>query len=298
MPVADPRRGDVIALTGVRVRGHHGVLDVERREGQEFVVDVEMGLDLERAAGSDDIRHTVNYAEVGATVVEVVQAEAQDLIETVAALVADRVLSTQPLVESVAVTVHKPQAPVGVPFGDVAVTLRRRRDAPVVIALGANLGDPVASVRGAARRLHRVRGLRAVRLSPLYRSDPVGGPPQPDYVNAVALARTSRSAASLLAALHSIENDLGRVRAESWGARTLDLDLIQYGDPALDADLRSDEQHLRLPHPRAAERAFVLVPWHTLDHAAMLRVGDQVRPVAGLLAGMDTRGVAALDPAP
>jgi dihydroneopterin aldolase / 2-amino-4-hydroxy-6-hydroxymethyldihydropteridine diphosphokinase len=283
-------RGDVIRLTGVRAFGHHGVLDHEKRDGQDFVVDVTLTLDLRPAGTSDDLAQTVNYAEVAADVVGVVTGPPRDLIETVAEEIAARALA-RPLVEAVEVTVHKPQAPVGVPFGDVEVVVRRERDVPVVIALGANLGrpdgaDPAATVAAAARRLHRVRGLRAVRLSGLYGSAPVGGPEQPDYVNAVAVARTRLAPASLLGALHRVELDFGRTREVRWGARTLDLDLVQYGDPSAGTDVVSDAAALLLPHPRARERAFVLVPWLDADPGAVLRVGQEVVAVADLLPGV------------
>ena len=291
MPAPESHRGDVVTLRGVTAYGYHGVFDVERRDGQDFVVDVEMGVDLRPAGATDELHRTVHYGEVAATVVEVVTGEPFDLIEKVAAVVADQVLATQPLVERVAVTVHKPQAPVGVPFGDVSVTVRRTRDVPVVVALGSNLDDPVRTLRRASRRLHRVRGLRAVRLSPLYRTVPVGGPEQPDYVNAVAVARTRLTADSLLAALHDIEADFGRTREVRWGARTLDLDLIQWGDPAAGTDRVSDLPELTLPHPRARQRAFVLVPWAAVDPDAVLRVGDAVQPLARLVDGVDHAGV-------
>ncbi len=280
-------RGDRIRLTGVRAFGHHGVLDHEKRDGQDFVVDVTMTLDLRPAGTSDDLARTVSYAEVAADVVAVVGGPPHDLIETVAEEIAARTLA-RPLVEAVEVTVHKPQAPVGVPFGDVEVVVRRERDVPVVIALGANLrgadgADPAATLASAARRLHRVRGLRAVRLSGLHGSAPVGGPEQPDYVNAVAVARTRLTPASLLAALHRVEADFGRTREVRWGARTLDLDLVQYGDPAEGSDVVSDAAELALPHPRARERAFVLVPWLEVDPRASLRVGEQVVPVRDLI---------------
>lgn len=295
MPGPDPRSGDGISLTGVRARGYHGVLDAERREGQDFLVDVHLGLDLGPAAASDDLRRTVDYAEVAALVVQVVEGEPFDLIERVAGVIADRVLGAQPLVERVAVTVHKPQAPVGVPFGDVAVTVHRRRDVPVVIALGANLQDPAGAVRRAARRLHGVRGLRGVRVSPLYRSSPVGGPEQPDYVNAVALARTSLLPGSLLARLQAVEADFGRTHEVRWGPRTLDLDLIQYGDPAAGSDVLSADPELTLPHPRAHERGFVLLPWSTLDPGAVLRIEGVPHPVADLLGTVQITGVQVLE---
>lgn len=295
-------RGDLIRLTGVRARGFHGVLEHERRDGQDFVVDVVMAVDLTRAGESDELAHTVHYGEVAADVVEVVEGEPRDLIETVAHEIAGVVLR-RPLVEAVEVTVHKPQAPVGVPFGDVEVVVRRTRDVPVVVALGANLHQedgtaPDATVREAVRRLHRLRGLRAVRVSRPYASAPVGGElvaGQPDYVNAVAVARTSLTPATLLRRLHEVEADLGRVRETRWGARTLDLDLVQYGNPEDGSDVRSDDPELQLPHPRAHERAFVLLPWLEVDPGASLRVGETVRPVRDLIPALPDQGVRPLE---
>lgn len=288
--MADLARGDQVRLTGVRARGHHGVFEHERRDGQDFVVDVVLGLDLAPAGTTDDLSRTVHYGEVAADVVAVVEGPARDLIESVAEEIAAVVLA-RPAVETVEVTVHKPQAPVGVPFDDVAVVVRRRRDVPVVIAVGANLptddgNDPARTVRAAARALHRVRGLRAVRLSPLYTSAPLGGPTvagQPDYVNGVVLARTSLAPATLLARLHRLEEEHGRIREVRWGARTLDLDLVQYGDPLAGTDVRSATTDLTLPHPRASERAFVLRPWLDLDPDAHLRTGRDVRAVRDLI---------------
>lgn len=283
---------DRITLSGVRATGYHGVLDHERRDGQEFVVDVEMGVDLGPAGASDALEDTVNYAAVAASIVDVVTGPPHDLIETVAALIADRILG-EDLVHTVRVTVHKPQAPVGVPFTDVAVSIERRRSVPVVIALGANLSEPEDAVARALRRLKRLRGLHEVRGSALYRTDPVGGPEQPEFVNAVALARTSLSAPALLAALHGLEDQFGRVRDVRWGPRTLDLDLIQYGTPGQSDERLSRASELALPHPRAYERGFVLIPWSEVDPDARLRLGPDggadIAPVADLVAALTER---------
>lgn len=121
---------DEIVLTGVRAFGRHGVYEHERREGQEFVVDVTLYLSTARAAASDDVTRTVHYGEVAERVVEIVGGEPLNLIETLASRIADDLLTRDP-VRMVAVTVHKPHAPIPVPFGDVAVTIRRaRRDEP------------------------------------------------------------------------------------------------------------------------------------------------------------------------
>ncbi len=292
------RGPDVILLRGVRARGFHGVLEHERRDGQDFVVDVELEVDLGRAGASDDLGHTVSYADVAAEVVARIEGEPYDLIERLAEVVAADALA-RPLVESVSVTVHKPQAPVGVPVGDVAVRLERRRPwVPVVIALGANLGDREHTLARAVARLRRGGGLRRLRCSVAFETDPVGGPDQPAYLNAVALAQTRHTPSRLLSGLHAIEDDLGRSRAVRWGARTLDLDLIQYGSPGEPNEVRSDDHRLTLPHPRAAERAFVLVPWLDADPGARLRVGEDVVAVADLAAGLDASGVRVAGPLP
>jgi len=161
--------------------------------------------------------------------------------------------------------------------------IERHRDLPVVIALGANLGDPESTLEAAVRELADCDGLRLTAVSELFETDPVGGPEQPTYLNAVVLARTRMAAFSLLTELHRIEADHGRVRETRWGARSLDCDLIQYGDPGSDSELVSDDPELTLPHPRAAERAFVLTPWLSVDPQASLRVGDLLIPVSELL---------------
>ena len=117
---------DVIALTGLRVRGHHGVFDFERRDGQDFVVDVTLSLDTRRAAASDDIADTVHYGELASALAEVVGGEPVNLLETLAARLADVCLADERVAEAT-VTVHKPQAPIPLQFSDVAVTITRRR---------------------------------------------------------------------------------------------------------------------------------------------------------------------------
>lgn len=116
---------DVIRLQGLRGFGHHGVLPSERQDGQVFVIDVVLDVDVGGAAASDDLADTVDYAAVAADVIAIVEGDPVNLIETLADRIARTVLSRGP-VRQATVTVHKPQAPVGVPFGDVSVTVTRR----------------------------------------------------------------------------------------------------------------------------------------------------------------------------
>ncbi|MFC3850468.1 dihydroneopterin aldolase [Corynebacterium hansenii] len=128
---------DRIALTGLKVRGNHGVFDHEKRDGQEFICDIILWLDFTAAAASDDLADTVDYGAVAQTAHDVIAGPPRDLIETVAAEIADKLLaddgaaaaaaSRPPLLHAVEVTIHKPQAPIPLEFGDVAVTARRSR---------------------------------------------------------------------------------------------------------------------------------------------------------------------------
>jgi 2-amino-4-hydroxy-6-hydroxymethyldihydropteridine diphosphokinase len=131
-----------------------------------------------------------------------------------------------------------------------------------VIALGANIGNPKEQMDVAVALLKE--SLEVSAVSSYFTTSPVGGPEQPDYLNAVCLAESELPAADLLALLHGIEKVLGRERIEHWGPRTIDLDLIQYGS------LLSYADELLLPHPRAHERRFVLDPWYEVEPDALL----------------------------
>lgn len=123
------------------------------------------------------------------------------------------------------------------------------------IGLGSNLEDPIAQVNDAIALLDETNGLERIATSLLYASPPMGPQDQPDYINAVVEVETLLAPLAVLNALQSIENCQGRVRERRWGPRTLDLDLLAYGEVVM------HDERLQLPHPGIAERAFVLVPW-------------------------------------
>lgn len=136
--------------------------------------------------------------------------------------------------------------------------MRGPRTVDAYIALGANLGQPLETLRWAVPEIAALGEWHAI--SGVYRTAPVGGPPgQPDYLNAALHLKTTLPPQALLAALHALEARAGRQRRERWEARILDLDLIVYGDWVV------NQPDLMLPHPRAWERPFVLVPLHDLN---------------------------------
>jgi 2-amino-4-hydroxy-6-hydroxymethyldihydropteridine diphosphokinase len=152
----------------------------------------------------------------------------------------------------------------------------------VVLALGSNLGDRLNNLQGGTDALLATPGLNFVAVSPVYETDPAGGPAQPDYLNAVLIAETALPARVILEAGLDIERAFHRIRDVPNGPRTLDIDVVVYGDEV------SDNPGLILPHPRAHERAFVLAPWLDADPGAQIPGRGRV---ADLLASVSAAGV-------
>ena len=144
------------------------------------------------------------------------------------------------------------------------------------LGLGSNLGDRLVNLQRAVDLLGHRPGLAVVASSRVFETDPVGGPPQPDYLNAVVETRTTLSPRALLDACLDVEREMGRERGERWGPRIIDVDVLTFGDE------RVDEPDLEIPHPRMHERGFALVPLLELEpdpplpggrHVAELRTG-------------------------
>ena len=244
---------DQIRLTGVRAVGKRGVLDFEHERAQTFVVDATLFLDLAPAGHSDDLRDTVDYGAIAKGIVAIIEGEHVDLIEKLADRIASMILE-YPAVAQTQVTVHKPSAPIVVPFDDVSVTVERSRETTsaasqvhhAIIAMGGNQGDVAATLRDAVRSIDGLASTQVTGVSPLYRTDAWGMPDgTPDFYNAVVSVTTKLSAMELLRGLQRIEVEHGRVRTDHWTSRTLDLDIIDFDGQ------RNDDPDLTLPHPRA-----------------------------------------------
>jgi dihydroneopterin aldolase/2-amino-4-hydroxy-6-hydroxymethyldihydropteridine diphosphokinase len=307
---------DQIAVTGVRVNGRHGVLESERETGQVFLADVVAHVSTRGAAARDDLTKTVNYSQIADSAAEILAGDPSQLLETVAEHIAKAVLDMDG-VHCVDVVVHKPQAPLHVEFKDVQVRIRRdlrtgglwadkrigssagmsddplapgsagtshddfdtRPDQPVpaLLALGGNVGNVEQTLERAVHDLHRVTGIEVRTTSPLVSTPPAGGPPQDHYLNAVVRIHTALAPRELLGACQGIEMVYGRERAEANGPRTIDIDVIAYGDVV------GRSADLELPHPRAHLRNFVLAPWMAIEPDAVLPgpAGGRVTDLAG-----------------
>ncbi|MBM7816749.1 dihydroneopterin aldolase/2-amino-4-hydroxy-6-hydroxymethyldihydropteridine diphosphokinase [Brevibacterium paucivorans] len=306
---------DRITLTGLKARGYHGVFDFEKREGQDFVVDVVLHTDHTQAGESDRLEDTINYADVAQIVADRITGEPFDLIEALAWAIAGDLLR---VAGSVEVTVHKPQAPIDQDFQDVSVTVRRSgaewqgerqgqqrerlvRGGQAVIGVGANMGKPAETVQSAMDALDLHPHITVLQRSSLYRSAPVGGVEQDDFINAVTTVETTLSAYELLGVCQGVELAHGRTRDVRWGPRTLDLDLIRFtpheglgrgaglGDAG--AQLTLNDPVLTLPHPEACNRAFVLTPWHEIDPSATIEVDGTTLTLRERLEELGDQGV-------
>lgn len=156
----------------------------------------------------------------------------------------------------------------------------------VVFSLGANLGDTIETLQGAVDLICETPGAIPVGVSPVYITTPVGKLDQPDFHNLVLVVESTLEARTLLERGLAIEDSFGRERLELNGPRVIDVDLIQVGNQVI------DEPDLKIPHPRAFERAFVLVPWADVEPQAELQGHGRI---ADLIAGLDTSGVRRID---
>lgn len=151
----------------------------------------------------------------------------------------------------------------------------------VALSLGANLGDRVVALQHAVDVLSGLGEI--VGLSDVYETDPVGGPEQPEYYNAVVIVETDASPGEVLSTAQRAERGKGRTREIRWGPRTLDVDVLAFGDRV------SDDPDLTLPHPRATERAFVMIPWAQADPQFVLPDGRTVAAVRDAIADEGVR---------
>ncbi|HEX7277045.1 MAG TPA: 2-amino-4-hydroxy-6-hydroxymethyldihydropteridine diphosphokinase [Acidimicrobiales bacterium] len=272
---------DRIELRGLRVLGVHGALPEEQDRAQPFEVDLDVDVDLSVAGSSDHLSDTVDYGAVTAVAAAVVGGERFRLLERLAERIASSVTEVDPRIRAVTVTVRKLRPPLPADLTSAGVRIRREpvtrtgagtpesvtgsRKRRALIGLGSNLGDRRGILRMAVASLPDV-----VAVSPVYETEPVGGPEgQPPYLNLVVELSTRRSARELLQIGQQLEAAAGRVRAERFGPRVLDVDILLVDDEIV------DQPDLTVPHPRMHERRFVLAPLADL-------ASGEVRPVGRL----------------
>lgn len=249
---------DVIEINGIRAVTIVGALPHERETPQPLRIDLAFEVDLHDAGSSDELGDTVHYGLVADRVVAAVEESKDVLLERLVSRIADEVLAFD-RVEAVTVKLTKVRPPIAVDAVDTAVRIRRTRAEAQIpphtvhtayVALGSNLGDRQGFLRLGVAGLGNVTA-----MSDVYETDPVGGPDdQGPFLNMVVQVETSLDPFALLRRCQRIEAEAMRQRVVHWGPRTLDVDIVLFDGVRMSGDL------LTIPHPRYAERRFVLAP--------------------------------------
>lgn len=244
---------DYIEINNLVVFANHGVFREEETMGQRFMISIRMFADISDAAKSDDISNSVNYGEVCAFVTEYTKSHRVKLIEKAAQDIAYALLDKYFMLKSVEVKVKKPWAPIGLPLEDVLVDVTRKREF-AYIGIGSNVGDKKGYLDFAVKKLEENPHCRVLKVSDYIETEPVGGVEQDMFLNGCIELETVLPPYDLLELVNKIETDAGRTREIHWGPRTLDIDILLYGNRII-----TDEK-LSVPHREMAKRAFVIEP--------------------------------------
>lgn len=244
---------DRIRIENLEVFANHGVYPEETALGQKFLINLTLYLDTRVAGKTDDLTKSVNYGEVSHFATTFLREHTCKLIEAAAEQLAKALLLEYTLVRNITVELKKPWAPIGLPLESVSVEITRGWH-QVYLAMGSNMGEKEAYIRGAVEKLSRLESCRVLQVSKLLETKPYGGVEQDDFLNGCMEIETILTPEELLEELHRIEAEADRKREIHWGPRTLDLDILFYDDAIIELP------ELRIPHIDMKNRDFVLKP--------------------------------------
>lgn len=244
---------DCIQIKDLEVYGHHGVLKEENVLGQKFLVSLLLYTDTKQAGTRDELACSIDYAEVSHFVKEQMEQQNFKLIEAVAEHLAKELLLNFPLVQRIQVQIKKPWAPILLPLDTVSVTIERGFTR-VYLSVGSNMGDREAHIMQALEAIKKEETIRNVVISELIETEPYGYTDQEPFLNAAIGFDTIETPESLLAILQRIEAEGKRERTIHWGPRTIDLDIVLFGDKVIQTE------ELTIPHREMHMREFVLKP--------------------------------------
>lgn len=270
---------DEIRIDNLEVYAYHGVYPEENEKGQKFYVNLILYTDTHAAGLTDQLELSTNYGEVCHFITRWMQEHTCKLIETVAEKLAVAILLKFNLIKTVSLEIRKPYAPIGLPFESVSVRIERGWH-EVYLAVGSNMGDKEAYIRGGIEALNRHPQIVVEKISELLETEPYGGVEQDVFLNGALKIRTLLSPDELLSVLHSIEAEANRERLVHWGPRTLDLDIVFFDK------LVYEDDDLIIPHVDMQNRYFVLKPLSEL--APNYRHPVLKRTVSELLADVKT----------
>ncbi len=244
---------DRITIQNLEVFANHGVFPEENKLGQKFLVSAELLGDTRKAGVSDELKHSIHYGLVAEEITSYMKAHTKKLIEAAAEELAEHLLFTFPLMKGIVLEIKKPWAPVCLPLETVSVKIERSWH-KAYVAFGSNMGDRRAHIEAGIQVLKEEKRIRLGRISDMIVTEPYGGVEQEEFLNGCLELDTLLTPHELLEVLHEAERREKRERLIHWGPRTLDLDLLFYGNEILETE------ELAVPHPEIEKRLFVLEP--------------------------------------
>lgn len=244
---------DFITITQLKIFAHHGVLEEEKKNGQDFFLNVKLYLDCAKAGKNDNLKDALNYADACQFMTETFQQKSYDLIEAAAEHLCQELLLHYEALSKVELELCKPHAPIGLPFENVSISMMRQWH-KVYLSFGSNMGDRNAYVEQGIQELKDNIAIRNVRVSKLLETEPYGYVNQETFLNGCLFLETWMGEEELLAFLHEVEAHANRKRVVVWGPRTLDMDIIFYDKETYESE------NLIIPHVDMENRLFVLAP--------------------------------------
>lgn len=244
---------DQIIIKDLEIFGYHGVFEEEAFLGQKFIVTAVLNLSTRKAGKTDDLQQSLDYGVACQMIKKIVKTERYQLIERLAEEIAEQLLLTFSLLQSVEITVKKPWAPVLMPMETVAVTIRRGWH-KAYLSIGSNMGDKEGHLDFAIDQLNALPDTKVTAVSDFIVTEPYGGVEQDDFLNGALEIETLKMPEELLETALGIEKETGRERLIHWGPRTLDIDILFYDDEIIMTE------NLKVPHVEIPKRQFVLEP--------------------------------------
>lgn len=244
---------DYIKISNLEVFSRHGVFEEENRLGQKFALNARLYFDTKEASVGDDIDKSVDYSSVCHFMTAFMKGHTFKLIETAASRLANDILIEYPRVERILLEVRKPWAPIGLPIEEVSVTIDRGWHS-AFLSLGSNMGDREKYIRNAIGYMSNNDEIRIIKTSNIIETEPYGKTDQAKFLNCAMEIKTLMNPYELLTYCKNIERISGRIKAEHWGPRPLDMDILFFDNEIIDS------VDLTIPHLDLQNREFVLGP--------------------------------------
>lgn len=247
------RTNDFIKVTNMKVFAYHGVLEEEKKNGQDFYLNAKVYVDMRKAGLTDRLEDTINYDQVCIFLAEVFEENQYDTIEAAAEYTVQEIMVNFPAIQAMELEVRKPHAPLTYIPEDISVTIYREWHT-VYLSFGSNVGNPTGHINESIMMLEELDAVRNVKTSEYFVTKPYGPVEQNDFVNGCLEMETYMDPEELVSYIHEIEDYFERDRSIRWGPRPIDLDIVFFDEYVYNS------QSLTIPHVDMENRMFVLEP--------------------------------------